>query len=69
LINNAPQNGFKVSQDGEFRLFKHTNTRKTLCFHEVSMPGEKGVTSKVVKNLNIHRHELRRRLGERFKES
>jgi hypothetical protein len=69
LRNVAPQNGFKVSQDGEFWLFKHLDTGKTIYVHEVSTPGEKCITCRVVKNLHIHRHELRRRLGERFNEA
>ena len=69
LRNNAPQNGFKVSQDGGFWSFKHLDAGKTICVHEVSTPGEKCITCRVVKNLHAHRHELRRRLGERFKEA
>jgi hypothetical protein len=63
LRNNAPQNGFKVSQDGKFWVFKHLDTGKTVCVHEVSMPGEKCVTCRVVKNLHANRNELRRRLS------
>ncbi len=69
LKNNAPQNGFKVSQDGEFWSFRHLDSGKTICVHEVSTPGEKCITCRVVKNLHAHRHELRRRLGERFNEA
>ena len=69
LRNNAPQNDFKVSQDGEFWSFKHLDSGKTIYVHEVSMPGEKCVTCRVVKNLHVHRHELRRRSGERINEA
>ena len=69
LRNNAPQNDFKVSQDGEFWSFKHLDSGKTIYVHEVSTPGEKFITCRVVKNLHAHRHELRRRLGERFNEA
>ena len=62
LINITSQNGFKVSTDGGFWSFKHLDTGKAICVHEVSMPGEKCITCRVVKNLDIHRHELRRRL-------
>jgi hypothetical protein len=63
LRNNAPRNGFKVSQDGKFCSFKHLDAGKTICVHEVSIPGEKCITCRVVKNLHLHRHELRRRLS------
>ena len=62
LRNNAPKNCFNVSQDGEFWSFKHLDTGKTVCVHEVSTPGEKCITCRVVKNLHANRNELRRRL-------
>ncbi|MGA2869817.1 MAG: hypothetical protein ABSF34_11750, partial [Verrucomicrobiota bacterium] len=66
LRNNAPQHGFNVSQDGNFWSFKHLDTRKTICGHEVSTPGERCITCRVVKNLHLHRRDLRERLGERI---
>jgi hypothetical protein len=59
--NNAPQNGFKLLQDGKYWVFKYLDTGKAICVHEVSMPGEKDVACRVVKNLEIHSPELRRR--------
>jgi hypothetical protein len=35
LRNNAPKNGFTVSQDGKFWTFKHLDTGKRVCVHEV----------------------------------
>ena len=64
LRNNAPQNGFKASQDGGSWSFKHLDTGKSICVHEVSTPGEKCITCRVVKNLHAHRDDLRRRLVE-----
>jgi len=52
-----------VSQDGKFWVFKHLDTGKTVCVHEISSPGEKCVTCRVVKNLHANRNELRRRLS------
>jgi hypothetical protein len=63
LKNNAPRNGFKVSYDGEFWSFKHLDSGKTIYVHEVSMPGEKCVTCRVVKNFHAHDHELHRRFA------
>jgi len=47
---------------------KHLDSGKTITstkFHA----GEKCVTCRVVKNLHVHRHELRRRSGERINEA
>ena len=66
LKNNAPQNGFKVSQDGRFWSFKHLDAEKTICVHEVSMPDEKCITCSVVKNLNVHSENLRRRFASKM---
>ncbi|MFZ0827256.1 MAG: hypothetical protein WAO02_07515 [Verrucomicrobiia bacterium] len=62
LKNDAPQNGFKVLQDGKFWVFNHQDTGKTVCVHEVSTPGEKCITCRVVKNLHAHRDEVRQRI-------
>jgi hypothetical protein len=67
LRNHAPQNGFKKSQVGEFWSFKHLHSEKTIFVHEVSTPGEKCITCRVVKNLQIHQKELIGRLGEAIK--
>jgi hypothetical protein len=66
LRNGAPQHGFKVFPDGKFWSFRHLDTGKTICVHEVSTPGERCITCRVAKNLLLHRHDLRQRLGERF---
>jgi hypothetical protein len=59
LKQHAPNHGFTVS---EHRDLQHTETGKVFFIHETDTRGEASVTSRVVKNVTVHREELRRRL-------
>lgn len=57
---SAPRYGFTVLQDGGLR---HTETGRVFFIHETKTPGEKCVACQVAKNLQLHRHDLRQRIG------
>jgi len=59
LMQHAPHHGFTLSERGDFR---HTETGRVFFVHEADTRSEGSVTSRVVKNLTVHREELRRRL-------
>jgi hypothetical protein len=62
LKNNVPPNDFTVSQGGIFWVCKRLDTATGISLHEVPMTGEKCFTREVLKNLDVHRHELLRKL-------
>lgn len=62
LCEFAPRHGFKVIKHGAFWELWHEESRRVLVIHEADTPDEKCITCRVVKNLHVHRDELRQRL-------
>ena len=67
LKNNVPPKDFTVSQDGNSWACKRLDSVIGVYVHEVSWPGEKCVTCRVVKNLHSYCQELRRILDQAHK--
>ena len=64
LKSNAPQNGFTLFPSGTGWSLRHEETKRSFCVHNADTPGEKGVTSRVVKNLQAHRAALLEQLRQ-----
>jgi hypothetical protein len=60
LRRRAQHHDFTVLPDGRLQDIK---TRKALLVHEADTPNEKCITCRVVKNLHLHRQDLRQRIG------
>jgi len=63
------KNDFKVSQDGEFWSFKHLDSGKTILRPRSFHARREVRYMQSGENLHVHRHELRRRSGERINEA
>ena len=64
LKSHAPRNGFSFFPSGTGWSLRHEETKRSFCVHNADTPGEKGVTSRVVKNLQAHRAALLEQLRQ-----
>ena len=64
LKSHAPRNGFSLFPSGTGWSLRHEETKRSFCVHNADTPGEKGVTSRVVKNLQAHRAALLEQLRQ-----